>query len=177
MSEPPAFAVRRTLLGTLAVGLTSPAWAIRPRADSPEVAIEPLLVEVAATGHAVLFIDGLDRIAPEQQAVVTDLLGQILTSPALAEWRIVATARDAGIEPVRNSRLVLVHFDSPDPAFSERAANAIAEAYIASNLERRFDSSAYAKTYLEDRLQELRLKLRYPHVRDGFSPQAALFGA
>ena len=66
------------------------------------VAIEPLLVEVAATGHAVLFIDGLDRIAPEQQAVVTDLLGQILTSPALAEWRIVATARDAGIEPLRN---------------------------------------------------------------------------
>lgn len=66
------------------------------------IAIEPLLVEVAATGHAVLFIDGLDRIAPVQRAVVTDLLGQILISPALAEWRIVATARDAGIEPLRN---------------------------------------------------------------------------
>lgn len=63
------------------------------------------------------------------------------------------------IEPVRNSRLVRVHFDSPDPEFSERAANAIAEAFIASNLERRFDSSSYAKTYLEDRLQELKLKL------------------
>jgi capsular exopolysaccharide synthesis family protein len=63
------------------------------------------------------------------------------------------------VEPVRNSRLVRVHFDSPDPAFSQRAANALAEAFIASNLERRFDSSAYAKTYLEDRLQELRLKL------------------
>ncbi|NKE65574.1 ATP-binding protein [Ramlibacter sp. RBP-2] len=66
------------------------------------VAIEPLLVEVAATGQAVLFIDGLDRIAPQQRAVVTDLLGQILGSPALASWRIVATARDAGIEPLRN---------------------------------------------------------------------------
>lgn len=63
------------------------------------------------------------------------------------------------VEPVRNSRLVRVHFDSPDPEFSERAANAIAEAFIASNLERRFDSSSYAKTYLEDRLQELKLKL------------------
>lgn len=63
------------------------------------------------------------------------------------------------VEPVRNSRLVRVHFDSPDPEFSERAANAIAEAYIASNLERRFDSSSYAKTYLEDRLEELKLKL------------------
>ncbi|HEY9147028.1 MAG TPA: polysaccharide biosynthesis tyrosine autokinase [Thiobacillus sp.] len=63
------------------------------------------------------------------------------------------------VEPVRNSRLVRVHFDSPDPEFSERAANAIAEAFIASNLERRFDSSSYAKNYLEDRLEELKLKL------------------
>ncbi|MBW8367935.1 MAG: polysaccharide biosynthesis tyrosine autokinase [Arenimonas sp.] len=63
------------------------------------------------------------------------------------------------VEPVRNSRLVRLHFDTPDREFSQRAANALAEAFIASNLERRFDSSAYAKTYLEDRLQELRLKL------------------
>jgi len=64
--------------------------------------IEPLLVEVAATGHAAVLIDGLDRIAPEQRAIVTDLLGQLLTNPALSEWRVVATARDAGIEPLRN---------------------------------------------------------------------------
>ncbi|MBW8312064.1 MAG: polysaccharide biosynthesis tyrosine autokinase [Rhizobium sp.] len=68
-------------------------------------------------------------------------------------------ARGLTVEPVRNSRLVRVHFDSPDPDFSARAANAAAEAFIASNLERRFDSSSYAKTYLEDRLQELKLKL------------------
>lgn len=63
------------------------------------------------------------------------------------------------IEPVRNSRLVRVHYDSPDPAFSQRVVNAVAEAYIAANLERRFDASSYAKTYLEDRLQQLKLKL------------------
>jgi capsular exopolysaccharide synthesis family protein len=81
---------------------------------------------------------------------------------ALAARDAAATAfisEGLTVEPVRNSRLVRVHFDSPDPAFSQRAANALAEAFIASNLERRFDSSAYAKTYLEDRLQELRLKL------------------
>ena len=64
--------------------------------------IEPLLAEVAATGHAKMLIDGLDRIAPEQRAIVTDLLGQLLTNPALSHWRVVATARDAGIEPLRN---------------------------------------------------------------------------
>lgn len=63
------------------------------------------------------------------------------------------------IEPVRSSALVRVNYSSPDPLFAQRAANAVAEAFIASNLERRFGSSAYAKQYLEDRLQELKLKL------------------
>jgi capsular exopolysaccharide synthesis family protein len=63
------------------------------------------------------------------------------------------------VEPVRNSSLVRVVYDSPSPEFSQRAANAIAENFIASNLERRFDSTSYAKAYLEDRLQELKLKL------------------
>jgi succinoglycan biosynthesis transport protein ExoP len=78
-----------------------------------------------------------------------------------AEQRALVSAFRAGltIEPVRNSRLVRVHYDSPDRAFSQRAANVVAEAFIATNLERRFDSSSYAKGYLEDRLQELRLKL------------------
>lgn len=64
--------------------------------------IEPLLVEIAATGQTILFIDGLDRIAPEQRPILTDLLGQILKNPALAGWRVVATSRDAGIDPLRN---------------------------------------------------------------------------
>jgi polysaccharide biosynthesis transport protein len=63
------------------------------------------------------------------------------------------------IEPVRNSRLVRINFDSPDRGFSQRAANAVAQAFISSNLEHRFDSSSYAKGYLEERLQEFRLKL------------------
>jgi succinoglycan biosynthesis transport protein ExoP len=63
------------------------------------------------------------------------------------------------VEPVRNSQLVNINYDSPDPDFSQRAANAFAEAFIATNLERRFDSTSYAKSYLEDRLQELKLKL------------------
>jgi capsular exopolysaccharide synthesis family protein len=63
------------------------------------------------------------------------------------------------VEPVRNSRLVRVHFNSPDPRFSATVANGIADAFIRVSLERRVDASSYAKTYLEERLQTLRLKL------------------
>ena len=63
------------------------------------------------------------------------------------------------VEPVRNSRLVRLHFDSPDPQFSATVANTFADAFIASTLERRFDASSYAKKFLEERLQQLKLRL------------------
>ncbi len=113
--------------------------------------------------------DLLDRISPKSPwSALTGLFSRG-SAEAEADTEAAVDARENAatqaiveglrIEPVRNSRLVRVHFDSPDPAFSQRAVNALAEAYIASNLERRFDSSAYAKTYLEDRLEELKLKL------------------
>ena len=92
-----------TTLFLTANRLSGRSWSEHARAMGlATTSIEPLLVEVAATGHATMLIDGLDRIAPEQRAIVTDLLGQLLTNPALSVWRVVATARDAGIEPLRN---------------------------------------------------------------------------
>ncbi len=92
-----------TTLFLTANRLSGRSWSEHARAMGlATTSIEPLLVEVAATGHATMLIDGLDRIAPEQRAIVTDLLGQFLTNPAFSDWRVVATARDAGIEPLRN---------------------------------------------------------------------------
>ena len=41
------------------------------------------------------------------------------------------------VVPIKESRLVRLDFDSPDPAFSVRVVNAVAEGFIASTLERR----------------------------------------
>ena len=76
------------------------------------------------------------------------------------ELALVQPVLDAlTIEPVRNSRLVKVNFDSPDPALAARVANAWTAAFIASNLERRFDASSYARKYLEERLAQLKGRL------------------
>jgi polysaccharide biosynthesis transport protein len=56
------------------------------------------------------------------------------------------------VEPVRNSQLVRVHFDSRFPDLSARVANALAEEYIASTIERKFGASSYARQYLEEQL-------------------------
>ena len=63
------------------------------------------------------------------------------------------------IEPVRNSRLVKVHFENADAQLATRVVNAIAQAYIALNLERRMDASSYAKTFLQERLEQIKAKL------------------
>ena len=63
------------------------------------------------------------------------------------------------VDPVKESRLVRLSFDSPDPAFSARVVNAVAEGFIASSLERRMGTTSYAKTYLEDQLQQTKSKL------------------
>lgn len=80
---------------------------------------------------------------------------------AARQMRELAGIISAGlsVEPIRNSRLVRINFDSPSPQFSARAANAIAEGYIAAGLERRFGASSYAKTYLEEQLRLTKAKL------------------
>lgn len=61
----------------------------------------PLLSEIAVVGTPTLFIDGLDRIDKTHRGIVTDLLTAIEQSPCLADWRVLATLRDSGVEPVR----------------------------------------------------------------------------
>jgi capsular exopolysaccharide synthesis family protein len=64
-----------------------------------------------------------------------------------------------GVTPQRGSRLVAVTFSSPDPALSARIANALAENFIASALDRRFESSSYARDFLEKRLAQVKARL------------------
>jgi capsular exopolysaccharide synthesis family protein len=63
------------------------------------------------------------------------------------------------VDPIRNSRLVRVYFDSPDPRLAADALNALARNFIAVNLERRYDASSYAKTFLEEKLAQTKTKL------------------
>lgn len=63
------------------------------------------------------------------------------------------------VSPIRLSRLVDLSWVSPDPALSARVANAWAASFIESNIERRFEATAYARQFLEDRLDQLRGRL------------------
>ena len=96
--------------------------ALRPRADTADDAGEP----ADAGGE------------PDELGVLQQGVGIIRTGLT--------------VEPVRNSRLVRVHFDSTLPAFSARVVNAVADGFIAHAIERKFDASSYASRYLEEQL-------------------------
>lgn len=78
-----------------------------------------------------------------------------------AKTRGVVGAVQGGlsIEPVGNSRLLRLHFDSPDAKLSAEVTNSMARVFINLSLARRLDATSYAKTFLQDRLQQAQAKL------------------
>ena len=89
-----------------------------------------------------------------------------LREPSLAneqklsrEGVIGAFTNTVKVEQVRNSRMIKVSVDNPDPQLAARIANTVAQSFIALNLERRMDASSYAKTFLEQQLALTKAKL------------------
>ncbi len=63
------------------------------------------------------------------------------------------------VSPVPGSRLVDVSYLDASPARAEEIANAYADAYVSSTLDKRFQANAYAKTFLDDQLKQLKIRL------------------
>jgi exopolysaccharide transport family protein len=63
------------------------------------------------------------------------------------------------IEPIRNSRLVKIHFDSNSPDLSSQVSNALAANYMQQNLESRFIATQQAKEWLTGQLEDLKGKV------------------
>ena len=63
------------------------------------------------------------------------------------------------VQPVKKSRLVRLHYDSPNAEESTLVINTLASGFIDMTLERRFDASTYAKGFLEERIKQVRADL------------------
>ena len=63
------------------------------------------------------------------------------------------------VSPVVKTKLVSVVYESTDPEFSALAANAVAEQYIESVLERRRALKSAASEWMDGRIKELKVKL------------------
>jgi len=67
--------------------------------------------------------------------------------------------RQLSVEPVRLSQLIRVSFESPDRELAAQVANAVADAFIESDLEARFQMTQKAADWLNSRVAGLRQTL------------------
>ncbi|SFR98880.1 GumC family protein [Sphingomonas jatrophae] len=63
------------------------------------------------------------------------------------------------VTPLRGSNLIIIGYRDPDPARSARIINAYAQGFIDSTLERRYNATAFARQFLQSRLDATRAKL------------------
>jgi succinoglycan biosynthesis transport protein ExoP len=63
------------------------------------------------------------------------------------------------IEPIKDSRLIKVHFDSYYPDLAGQVPNALAAAYIQHNLESRVNTTEQARDWLRKQLEEMKAKV------------------
>jgi uncharacterized protein involved in exopolysaccharide biosynthesis len=68
------------------------------------------------------------------------------------------------VEPKRNTRLVLVKFESPDPALAAEVTNALAKQYAKHNLDIKLKGAQEALAWLTEQMNSLRGKVQESSV-------------
>ena len=82
-----------------------------------------------------------------------------LTRAELEDMTIGTIEKARAVNLPRNTRLATVSFVSTQPELAAKVANTFASEFIQTNLQRRFDSSAYAREFISGQLSEARAKL------------------
>jgi capsular exopolysaccharide synthesis family protein len=63
------------------------------------------------------------------------------------------------VSPQRDSSLIAIAIEGPNPELSARLANAYADNFIQSNMERRYEATSYARNFLQQRIAAVKAKL------------------
>jgi succinoglycan biosynthesis transport protein ExoP len=76
-----------------------------------------------------------------------------------AERAINIVLGNRRVQPVTNTRLVAVKYTDTDPGRAQRIANAYADAYVSTNIDKRFQANDSAKVFLEDKIAQMKQRV------------------
>ncbi|MEP1143690.1 MAG: polysaccharide biosynthesis tyrosine autokinase [Henriciella sp.] len=119
--------------------------------------VEPAIVadaEYMATQYELLQSRSLAERVAEELNLPNDERYADLDAPRDARVLEAASkiVENLRVSPEGRSRVVNVQFISPYPTEAARISNALVESFIQSNLERKYNTTAYAREFLEERL-------------------------
>ncbi len=98
------------------------------------------------------------------------------TSPkALADLATALVQGHLAVVLPRDSRIVTISWESTDPRMSALISNTYAAEFIQADLQRKFDSSAYARSFISDQLAETKQRVEdSERALNAYSRQAGL---
>jgi polysaccharide biosynthesis transport protein len=86
--------------------------------------------------------------------------GQAARPDARTEEEVLKEFEDhLSVDPIRQSRLVKISFESQDPRLAASVVGALADSYIEQNLENRWNATQKAAQWLSQQLDGLKIKL------------------
>jgi len=115
----------------------------------------------------------------EESQTDPDLVDEDVTEASFTRASTAMENRLIGaltVSPVRNSQIVRLSYDSAQPELAANIVNAIADNYIALNLERRVDSASFAKQFLTEQLVDVKSRLEESEAKlIGYAKEKGLF--
>ena len=115
---------------------------------------------LTSRGLAERVVDRLELGSSERFFTAMEVTASALDAQGDGRSLAVALVRsNLAVDLPRATRIAAISFTSTDPGLSAQIANAFAEEFIQANLQRRFDSSAYARDFVAEQLEEARIAL------------------
>ena len=85
--------------------------------------------------------------------------------PIAEDYRIAALLNRVSVRPVPNTQLVSISVEDVDPGEAAKIANLWAENYISYILDTKFNASQYASGWLQQKIEEAKVKLEDSEIR------------
>jgi polysaccharide biosynthesis transport protein len=86
-------------------------------------------------------------------------VSQDVPRPSREKVAVTKLLDSVAVDQQRESRLLAISVESTDPALAAKIANAYADNFILSNLERRYEQTSYARNFLDQRIKSVKAKL------------------
>jgi capsular exopolysaccharide synthesis family protein len=134
---------------------------IESRSDKDFHETQRKLIQSRALARRVINQLGLDTKDTSFGLVssVKKALGMSVADQNSAERTEALFIENLMVQPISNSQLVAINYDSTDPKLAADITNAIAKTFVRMNLEKRFDTASYSKEFLSENIQQVRQTL------------------
>lgn len=129
--------------------------------ESRDGAATPSSWELIATQVALLESRSLAERAAQELNLANnpDFIEQEGDASSRLQAAISKVHSGLTVEPPKEGRVISFNYVSESPQLAAQIANAIAEAFINTNLQRRYESSTYARNFLERQIARTRSDL------------------